>query len=276
MRIAIRHATLYRFAEPAWHGLQRLRLSPHGSAVQRVEEWTLDAQGAVVEARYDDHNGNATTLVSLSAGAREVVVSCGGIVETRDTAGISGPHDGAMPLWAFREPTPLTRPGPRLAELVAPFAQAGAWSGGGTLPMLHALSAAILARVAYTPGATDATTSAEAALATRAGVCQDHAHIFIGAARMLGLAARYVSGYLLMAGLNEQEAGHGWAEAYVPSLGWVGFDISNGISPDARYVRLATGMDYRDAAPVTGLLLGASPGSPKVSPPEVSLTVTQQ
>jgi transglutaminase-like putative cysteine protease len=88
-------------------------------------------------------------------------------------------------------------------------------------------------------------------------VCQDHAHIFLAAARALEVPARYVSGYLMMDDRIEQEATHAWAEAYVQNLGWVGFDISNGISPDSRYVRVATGRDYRDAAPVTGISFGA-------------------
>jgi transglutaminase-like putative cysteine protease len=82
-------------------------------------------------------------------------------------------------------------------------------------------------------------------------VCQDHAHIFIGAARAADIPARYVSGYLMMNDRIEQDATHAWAEAHVEELGWVGFDISNGISPDPRYVRVATGRDYRHAAPLT-------------------------
>jgi transglutaminase-like putative cysteine protease len=89
-------------------------------------------------------------------------------------------------------------------------------------------------------------------------VCQDHAHIFIGAARERGIPARYVSGYLMMNDRIEQEATHAWAEAHIEGLGWVGFDVSNGICPDPRYVRVATGSDYRDAAPVTGISIGTA------------------
>jgi transglutaminase-like putative cysteine protease len=89
-------------------------------------------------------------------------------------------------------------------------------------------------------------------------VCQDHAHVFIGAARSVGVPARYVSGYLMMNDRIDQEATHAWAEAHVDGLGWVGFDVSNWISPDPRYVRVATGRDYRDAAPITGVVFGTS------------------
>ena len=88
------------------------------------------------------------------------------------------------------------------------------------------------------------------------GVCQDHAHIFIACARHLDYPARYVSGYLMMDDTTDQTAMHAWAEAYIEGLGWVGFDVSNGISPDARYVRVATGLDYSDASPITGMRIG--------------------
>jgi transglutaminase-like putative cysteine protease len=113
-------------------------------------------------------------------------------------------------------------------------------------------------RIAFEPGATDTQTAAEEALARARGVCQDHAHVFIAAARHLGFPARYVSGYLLLDGQAAQVASHAWSEAHVEGLGWVGFDAANGISPDTRYVRLATGRDYRDAMPVSGIILGTA------------------
>ena len=117
---------------------------------------------------------------------------------------------------------------------------------------------AIIAKAPYEIGKTNIDTTAEEALTLGAGVCQDHANIFISAARQAGLAARYVSGYLMMNDRVDQDATHAWAEVHVDDLGWVGFDVSNGVSPDARYVRIAVGRDARDAAPVTGMRLGPS------------------
>jgi transglutaminase-like putative cysteine protease len=88
------------------------------------------------------------------------------------------------------------------------------------------------------------------------GVCQDHAHIFITAMRLLGYPSRYVSGYLMMNDREEQDATHAWAEAHLDGIGWVGFDVSNGYSPDDRYIRVATGLDYKDASPMTGMRFG--------------------
>ena len=88
-------------------------------------------------------------------------------------------------------------------------------------------------------------------------MCQDHSHVFLGTVRALGFPARYVSGYLMMNDRVDQDASHAWAEAHVEGLGWVGFDISNGISPDERYVRIARGLDYGDALPAKGVVIGA-------------------
>ena len=253
MRLAIRHTTRYRFADPVAHGLQRMRLTPKATQGQRILEWSMTYEGAHEQFSYDDQNHNHVTLVSVEEGAKEVVVTCAGRVDTEDQAGVIGRHSGHLPLWSFLGHTQLTRPGPRIKQLIASVER----SGEGMVPTLHNLSAAIRDKVAYGTGATGVDTVAEDAVAAGWGVCQDHAHIFIAAARSLDIPARYVSGYLMMNDRINQEATHAWAEAYVQNLGWVGFDISNQISPDSRYVRVATGRDYRDAAPITGISYGA-------------------
>lgn len=253
MRLAVSHTTRYAFSEPVAHALQRLRLTPKCTQGQKVIDWTTEFVNAAPELAYEDQHCNHVTLMAVEPGATSVEVTCRGIVDTHDQAGIIGHHSGHLPLWSFLAQTPRTRPGTGLRKLSRRFAA----SRGGGVDMLHDLSAAILDEVPYTLGATGPETTAEEALSQRGGVCQDHAHIFIATARELGIPARYVSGYLMMNDRIDQEATHAWAEAHIDGLGWVGFDISNGISPDARYVRVATGHDYADAAPVTGISLGA-------------------
>jgi transglutaminase-like putative cysteine protease len=252
MRLAIRHTTRYRFADPVAHGLQRLRLTPKETQGQSIVEWTMEYEGAREELAYDDQNHNHVTLVSVTEGAQDVVITCRGTVETEDQAGVIGRHAGHLPLWAFLGQTELTRAGPRIRQLAAAVDR----NDDGLVPALHSLSAKIRERVGYETGQTHVGTTAEEAMTAGLGVCQDHAQIFIAAARVMEVPARYVSGYLLMDDRIAQEATHAWAEAWVPGLGWVGFDVSNGISPDPRYVRVATGRDYRDAAPITGISFG--------------------
>ena len=252
MRLSIRHTTKYRFANPVAHGVQRLRLTPKETQGQKILEWSMQYDGATEELSFEDQNHNHVTLVSVDEGASEVVVTCRGMVDTEDNAGVIGQHAGHLPLWAFLSQTALTKPGPRIKALIADVER----SEEGMVETLHNLSNVIRQNVSYGVGSTAVTTTGEEAVAAGQGVCQDHAHIFIAAARSLGIPARYVSGYLMMNDRIEQEATHAWAEAHVQGLGWVGFDISNGISPDPRYVRVATGRDYRDAAPVTGISFG--------------------
>ena len=267
MHLAIRHTTHYRFGQPASHGLQRLRLRPKSTHGQQVLEWRMELAGARQEAEYDDQHCNHTALVSVDPGVEAVTVTCSGLVATSDTGGVIGQHSGFMPLWSFRGQTPLTTPGPKMRALASRLEG----STHDRLALLHSLSHRVREAVAYEIGHTDAETTAEAAMAAGRGVCQDHAHIFIGLARAQGIPARYVSGYLMMDDRIDQEAGHAWAEAHVEGLGWVAFDVSNGISADARYVRIATGRDYREAAPVTGITYGT--GETALS---VSLAVEQQ
>lgn len=253
MRLAIRHTSTYRFDQPVVHALQRLRLTPKATQGQAVLDWSMTFENAGRELEYEDQHHNHVTLVSIDEGALEVMITCEGMVETSDNTGVIGRHAGHLPLWSFVGQTPLTQAGPRLRYLVRGLEA----PDRSRLDYLHDLSAEILRQAPYGTGSTGVGTTAEQALEAGGGVCQDHTHIFIAAARMTGIPARYVSGYLMMNDRIDQEATHAWAEAHVDGLGWVGFDVSNGISPDTRYVRVATGRDYRDAAPITGISFGS-------------------
>jgi transglutaminase-like putative cysteine protease len=250
MRLKITHRTEYRYDQPVHYALQRLRLFPYSSATQNVRSWTLTVEGAREEVRFSDHFGNDTRLISVEGEPHTISVEAAGEVETVNKAGVTGFQRGFAPLWLFLRESPLTAPGEGIEALAAGFGKTA------EVACLHDLMAAIRDRVAYKPGATHVETVAEDALATGSGVCQDHAHIFIAAARLIGFPTRFVSGYLMVDGVAEQAASHAWAEAHVEALGWVGFDVANGISPDENYVRVASGRDYRDAMPVSGIRSG--------------------
>lgn len=250
MQLAISHVTTYTYDEPVPFGLQELRLSPRTSSRQQPMSWTVELEGAKREVEFSDHHSNRVQLVSLTPGERSTVVRCHGVVETSDTAGVTSASAGLAPLWLYLRSTPLTSAGEGVARLAA-----GLDASRDTVGCLHQLAARVAEAVTYQPGWTHAGTAAEDALAAGRGVCQDHAHVFVSAARRLGIPARYASGYLVM-GDEEQQAMHAWADAWVDDLGWVGFDPSNGISPDERYVSIAAGLDYREAAPVAGLRFG--------------------
>ena len=250
MRLKITHTTRYDFGEPVSYGLQQLRKTPKSTRGQSVLSWQTHLEGAKAEVSFDDHHRNRVELVSMLGGTQSLSITSEGEVEMTDTAGIVGPHEGRLPLWFFQRTTDRTKAGPGVRRLARDT------GGEEGLDRLHALSAAIRAEVTYEVGASAPDWTAEQAVEAGVGVCQDHTHIFLAAARHLGIPARYVSGYLMLDDRIDQDATHAWAEAHVEGLGWVGFDISNGISPDTRYVRVATGLDYGEAAPVLGTRFG--------------------
>lgn len=255
MRLFVEHITRYQYDSPVAYALQQVKLTPKDRPGQQaVHGWTIEVEGGEKQLHYADQHGNGVDLIAVQGGVSELVIRCHGEIELLTTDGVIGPHRGAMPLWTFLQPTALTRAGLGIRALTAALAR----DHGSDIERAHALSALIVDRLAYRVGVTDAETSAEQALAGEGGVCQDHAHIFIAAMRHLGHPARYVSGYLRMDDRTHQDATHAWAEAHFDHIGWIGFDVSNGHSPDQRYIRVATGLDYRDAAPVRGMRYGAA------------------
>lgn len=260
MQLQISHTTLYRYDQPVDYALQRVHLRPLSTNNQDVGSWDLIVDGGQIEASYQDHYGNHTDLVSTLPGTQTLSVTATGSVTTHDSSGIIGKVYGRAPLWHFLQATSLTSPGPKIRALSKIIGQSS-----DPLSGLHALSAALLEAAPYKVGTTDAETKAEDALVMGNGVCQDHAHIFASAARLAGIPTRYVSGYLMINEQVDQDASHAWAEVHVDDLGWVGFDVSNGVAPDEKYVRLAVGRDARDAAPIKGMRLGNSDESMIVS-----------
>lgn len=250
MTLFITHTTRYEFGTPPKYGLQQLRTFPKTGRGQTVISWNIDVQGGRKELSFEDHHKNTVDLVRLDGSSAEIVITSSGEVHVDQTDGVVGPHIGPSPLWLYRRSTDRTTAGRGARGLLSQV------DDGPDLDRLHKLSAVIRDAVAYEVGVSDPEWSAEDAISEGRGVCQDHTHIFLACAREMGVPARYVSGYLMLDDSIQQEAMHAWGEAHVDGLGWVGFDISNGISPDERYVRVATGLDYSEAAPVNGMQTG--------------------
>ncbi|KAF0811868.1 hypothetical protein IGB42_03678 [Andreprevotia sp. IGB-42] len=245
MKLHIHHETVYRYDAALLHSAQLLRLTPRADRDQQVIDWSL-ALPAPASAS-DDAYGNRQHLLVLDTPGDTIRIVAEGTVETRSNVSADQP----LPAELFLRPTPLTGCD---AALTA-FAE-----GYRTLVTHHGrealldLMADLLDRMPYLPGQTDATTTAAAAYALGQGVCQDHAHVFIAACRLLGIPARYVSGYLYTEH-DGHVASHAWAQAWTGNR-WDGFDVSNNCTPDERYVRLALGLDYLEAGPVRGVRRG--------------------
>lgn len=250
MKLRISHSTIYNYDNPGGLLVQRFHLTPRSSATQTVHEWSLTSPGMDTALSYTDAFGNITHLVSAPLETEQVEVVASGIVETADKAGVMGPDDGQVPIGAYLAQTAITHSNPAIRAL------ARRHSSLEGLDFLHALMDTVREAIDYEIGASHAHTTAAEALKAGKGVCQDHAHVFIAAAREAGIPARYVSGYMATAPGELAEASHAWAEAHVPELGWIGFDAANTTCPDARYVRVAVAMDVMGARPVKGIRRG--------------------
>jgi len=256
MRIAISHDTIYRYATPARSVIQTLRLTPRNHEGQYVVAWSIAVSADTKLNQHQDAFGNITHSFTADGPLDELTVHVEGQVEIENTQGIVKGAIERFPPDLFLRETSLTEADDAIA---ATARRIKADAGPDTLSVLHALVSWLHGDMMFDSDPTHVATTASEAFALKRGVCQDFTHIFIAAARHLAIPARYVSGYFCRAdGVMEQDAGHAWAEALVPDLGWVAFDPTNGISGTDRHLRVAMGLDYLSAAPVRGAQTGGS------------------
>jgi transglutaminase-like putative cysteine protease len=250
MRIQISHETVYRYEQPANGVTQTLRLTPRNHDGQYVVDWRIDVSENCQLDQHEDAFGNITHVFSAEGPFSELKVLVEGVVDTQDTNGVVAGAIERFPPSLYLRETPLTRLDPAIAEFANSMQRN---AGGDVLATLHGLLDHLHEDMTYDNGPTVTTTSAAEAFALKRGVCQDLSHIFIAAARSLAIPARYIGGHFHRGdGVTEQEAGHAWAEAFVPGLGWVAFDPANGMCATDAHVRVAVGLDYLGAAPVRG------------------------
>ena len=251
MRIRVDYTTIYDYAALASDVVQLLRVEPCGHDQQFLLHWRLDTDTDGHLRRGEDVFGNVTHMFYADQPIRRLALHVTGEVDTVDTHGILTGTAEPLPPSVFLRTTPLSTAN----EAIAMFARS--CEAPNPLDTLHALTIGLYERMAFDADVTHSHTDAIHAFNISAGVCQDYSHIFLAAARCLGIPARYVSGHLVRAdGLVTQPAGHAWCEAFVPGLGWCGFDPTNGISTTDAYLRVAVGLDYLDAAPVRGARRG--------------------
>jgi transglutaminase-like putative cysteine protease len=265
MRLHIRHSTQYRYSAPVRYSIQYLRLTPRLEAGQRIMEWRIDLPGR--RWRQIDAFGNVTHAMAVTSLHDSVDINVEGTVETAalDAGVVDGPGAGPailsqLPLEAFLVPTTLTEPDDAIRALAASAFADGRSPRGAIERLMESINGA----VQYETGSTDVDHTASQALALGRGVCQDHAHLFVAAARHMGLPTRYVSGYL-DTNSDGHLASHAWADVWLADVGWVSCDITHARYAGESYCRLAVGRDYRDASPVRGRREGGGEESLEVS-----------
>jgi transglutaminase-like putative cysteine protease len=253
MRLRIAHSTSYRY-EPAATGIiQILRMTPSSHDGQYVAEWQIDVSTDSRLHMHQDAFGNITHVLTEGA-ISDLTIHVEGLIETHDTGGVLKGTDERFPPSLFLRSTMLTHVNPAMAKFARELRSE---SEDDTLGFLHALTSQINDHMTFDEDPTNSGTSAIEAFGLKRGVCQDYAHVFIACARSASVPARFISGHFLRSdGIVYQQAGHAWAEAFVPDLGWVGFDPANGICSTDAHARIAVGLDYLGAAPVRGTRYG--------------------
>lgn len=256
MRIRVSHQTAYRYDTPASRVIQILRMTPRPHDGQHIVRWRIDVSADCRLTTQEDAFGNITHAFSDDLPTDHLEMLVEGEVDTQDTGGVVRGTIERFPPSLYLRETALTRADPPIRDFARAVADTAA---ADPLAVLHALVRAIHAEVLFDTDPTHPATTASEAFSLRRGVCQDLSHVFIAAARSLGIPSRYIGGYFWRSdGVTAQDAGHAWVESFVPDLGWVAFDPTHAMCATDAHVRVATGLDYLGAAPVRGTRFGGA------------------
>lgn len=271
MRIDITHITRYHYTDKVNDSINEVRLTPRTNYRQACFHHELTVEPTTNVMTYEDYFGNRVHAFSVNAPHDELIVKCRSTVVTHDP---DPSRLNFLPLAKqvermqsdhYRERyveyllfTPYTENAPEVREFEQhyPFTEEGLYAWTKTI------CAAIHSTLTYDPTATHVHTKVGETLILKRGVCQDYTHLMIAICRSMGLAARYVSGYHFVGDLQGgnadfEQASHAWVEVNIPGTGWMGFDPTNNVEVDWRYVKLGHGRDYKDIVPFKGVYFGA-------------------
>jgi transglutaminase-like putative cysteine protease len=275
-RLEVRHSTRYTYDRPVTRSTHKLHLRPVTDRRQSVREFHLDISPQVQLIEYDDVFGNAAARFEMREPYTELSITARSIVEIVDEdpfAFASVPIRPQFPLvwmpWQrmMLEPylQPVELPESQLQVIIDYAMGYVERNNRDLMETLFAINLGLYRELSYTKGSTTVETSPYEVLMTGRGVCQDFANLFISMARLLGIPARYMCGYLYSGGLRDDgqrnqgcEASHAWVELYIPNVGWKGFDPTNGKLAHLDHVRVACGRHYLDTAPTAGTLFSAA------------------
>jgi transglutaminase-like putative cysteine protease len=280
----ITHVTSYDYSDAVSICHNEARLTPRATPHQRVIRSQLLVEPPVASLFQDtDYFGNVTHWFSLEeAHTRLSVTAVSEVAVTHSdppAPGLTGPWESTRDR-VKTERTPESLAAYELtfesvhvkldADLAA-YALVSFTPGRSLLEAALDLTRRIHTEFQYEPGATTVATPPREVLRARRGVCQDFAHLEIAMLRSLGLPVRYVSGYVFNRPQNGApvltgaDASHAWVSLYVPEVGWVDLDPTNGVIPDDEHVTVAWGRDYSDASPLKGVILGGGAHQLKVA-----------
>ncbi len=249
MRISVRHTIVQEFTPPARSVIQLMRLRPRACESQQISFWSIDCDVDCQVREQQDAFGNFVQTLDAGGPIEKLTVTARGDVDTFDTSGVlRGQRERFAPDVYLRD-TDLTEADPALRK----FAREAVKGAKTELDRPHFLMRAVNEAIAFEAGAR-APASARDVFKAKKGASCELAHVFIAAARSVGVPARFVSGYLASESDGAERADasdlRGWAEAFVDGLGWIGFDPSICLCMHDGHVRLAFALDWLGAAPL--------------------------
>lgn len=268
-QLSVRHQTVYTYDRPVERSVLRLMLRPVHDWKQTVIRYKLTLSPEVPLFEMEDVFGNWATRVDIPTPFTELKVTAESVVELLDVcpfAFASMPIRPEFPLpwmpWERKMLDPylhsIELPETQLKELYAYAMSFVEANNHDLMETLFAINLTIFREYAYTPGSTTLATTPYDVLTTKRGVCQDFANLFICLARLLGIPARYVCGYLYTgntgASRASSDASHAWVQLYIPNVGWKAFDPTNGVLPQTDHVRVSHGRHFGDVTPTSGTL----------------------
>lgn len=252
MWLNVAHVTHFAYDSPINDAYTEVRLKPQHRDGQRCSSFVLETEPRGGVHEYVDRFGNAVHHFDVLEPHDELVVTMRSEVWTADS--FASPEQ-ELSLLDRHDYLAATRFIPLEGSIAALAAEAAAPGDG--LETARAIMHAVRGSLTYERGTTGVHTRADEALAEGRGVCQDFAHVFVGACRARSLPARYVSGYLHDPnGNGGRSASHAWADVFVEGPGWVSLDPTNDREQTDHYVRVAVGRDYADVPPSRGVYVG--------------------
>ena len=251
-----------------------VRLQPREDRGQSVESFSVSSDPETIPVACGDSFSNSCHMFSIHRRFRRIHVRSESVVHTdpapvvRNMQELSAQltwadvdrHSGWIGFWDYLAPSRFVRPGKAFDAFVERY---GLRRGPDPVGTLQEACSILNRHLVYTQGSSTVDSPVDHIAETGEGVCQDYAHLMLALGRSWGIPSRYVSGYLYLEEMPEV-ASHAWAEFWLPEIGWVGLDATNDAMADHRFIRVAQGRDYADAAPTRGVVYGGGEATVKV------------
>ena len=274
MNYTVTHVTRFQYQGPVHESVMEVRLGPRNDGSQEVQEFDLETKPAAAVFKYADPFGNDVHHFDIPPPHEELLIQTRMHVRTSPTRPVPERLEptawdvlarmrAAGELWDFFEPSPRVP----ISSAVSAFAEScGLVREPDPLTLFRRIVSAVHGALLYAPSSTTVDTPIDSVLEARRGVCQDFAHVALAIARAHGIPCRYVSGYLAPEQAADQNlTSHAWIEAWLPGLEWTALDPTHDLVAGERYISVAVGRDYGDAAPTRGVFRGGPAGMLSVS-----------